>query len=208
MIHEKYHPAILRAANQYRDDSRVEGLLFNYVHFYGTYDYVGDSRKWYHKEVRIVRNDSSIRAYRDAQGFRKNGEKLNVKPVDAFVYHYGWVKSPKQMKDKQKRILEFWQDPGNIALRAQMKAGDVFDFHEFDSLDHFCGTHPAVMQKRIAEKNWNIDLDITRKKFSLKEKLLYWYEKRTGKRLFDLKTTRSSDPFYLRLVIKERLLPL
>ena len=36
VIHEKYHDAIRRTAEFYKDDRRVEGLLFNYLHFYGT----------------------------------------------------------------------------------------------------------------------------------------------------------------------------
>lgn len=187
VIHEKYHDVIRRAAEKYTSDKRVDGLLFNYLHFYGTYDYVGDSRKWYHKEVRVIRNDKSIHAYRDAQGFRRGSEKINVKPVDAFVFHYGWVKNPRQMKDKQRKVHEFWQDSDNEALSAKRLAGEVFDFNEFDSLRHFEGTHPAIMKKRLADKNWNIELDVSRKSFSLKEKLLYWYEKKTGKRLFDFR---------------------
>ena len=35
--------------------------------------------------------------------------------------------------------------------------------------------------------NWQVDLDVSRKNFSLKEKILYWIEKKTGKRLFDFK---------------------
>ena len=101
-VHEKYLPAILEACKKYKDDLRVEGLLFKYLHFYGTYDYTGDSRQWYNREIRIIRNDKSIRAYKDAQGFRKASKKLKVKPIDAFIYHYGWVKSPVQMKKKIK----------------------------------------------------------------------------------------------------------
>src|SRR3990170_5280815 len=94
VIHEKYHPVIRRAAEHYLRDTKVEGLLFHYLHFYGTYDYVGDSRKWYDKEIRIVRNDKSIDSYKDAQGFRRNGRRLPVKLINAYIYHYGWVKSP------------------------------------------------------------------------------------------------------------------
>ena len=190
VIHEKYHDIIRKTALLYKDKKEVEGLLFNYLHFYGTYDYVADSRKWYHKEVRIIRNDKSIRAYRDAQGFRRGVKKLNVKPVDATVYHYGWVKNPRKMKEKLKKIQELWldtvDDPANIARRS----GEIFDFSEFDSLKHFESEHPAIMKKRIEEKNWNVDLDISKKKFSFKERLLYWYEKKTGKRLFDFKNYR------------------
>lgn len=187
VIHEKYHDTIRRASLQYKDDKQVEGLLFNYLHFYGTYDYVADSRKWYHKEVRIIRNDKGIHAYRDAQGFRRGIKKINVKPVDAMVYHYGWVKNPRKMKEKLKKIQELWVDTINDPTNIERRSGEIFDFNDFDSLKHFDSEHPSVMKRRIQEKNWDIDLDISKKKFSIKEKLLYWYEKKTGKRLFDFR---------------------
>jgi hypothetical protein len=187
VIHEKYHDVIRRTAELYKDDQRVEGLLFNYLHFYGTYDYVADSRKWYHKEVRIIRNDKGIHAYRDAQGFRRGIKKINVKPVDATVYHYGWVKNPKKMIEKLKKIQELWSDTVDDPTNIERRSGEIFDFSKFDSLKHFESEHPVVMNKRIEEKNWQINLDISKKKFTAKEKLLYWYEKKTGKRLFDFR---------------------
>jgi hypothetical protein len=187
VIHEKYHDVIRRTAELYKDDRRVEGLLFNYLHFYGTYDYIADSRKWYHKEVRIIRNDKGIHAYRDAQGFRRGVKKINVKPVDATVYHYGWVKNPKKMIEKLNKIQELWSDTIDDPTNIKRRSGEIFDFSKFDSLKHFEGEHPAVMNKRIEEKNWQINLDISKKKFTAKEKLLYWYEKKTGKRLFDFR---------------------
>ncbi|MES1222992.1 MAG: glycosyltransferase family 2 protein, partial [Bacteroidota bacterium] len=66
VVHEQYHNAILEAASRYKDDTRVEGLLFKYLHFYGTYNYVGDSRQWYNREVRIIRNNRGITSYKDA----------------------------------------------------------------------------------------------------------------------------------------------
>ena len=187
VIHEKYHDTIRRTSLLYKDDKRVEGLLFNYLHFYGTYDYVADSRKWYHKEVRIIRNDKGIHAYRDAQGFRRGVKKIKVKPVDAMVYHYGWVKNPKKMKEKLKKIQELWIDTVNDPANIERRSGEIFDFNAFDSLKYFDSEHPSVMKKRIREKNWDVALDISKKKFSFKEKLLYWYEKKTGKRLFDFR---------------------
>lgn len=65
--------------HQYKDDPLVEGFLFNYIHFYGSYLYYGDSRKWYRREIRILRNDPAVTSWKDAQGFRKNGNKLKVK---------------------------------------------------------------------------------------------------------------------------------
>jgi hypothetical protein len=187
VVHEKYHEVIRKTAEQLKDDPRVEGLLFKYVHFYGTYDYIGDSRKWYHKEVRIIRNDKGISSYRDAQGFRRGQKKLKVKPVEAAIYHYGWVKDPKKMKEKLRKVQEFWQDSADEPANIDRVSGEIFNFDQFDSLALFQGSHPAVMQKRIAEKNWSVQLDISKKKLSLKERLLYWYEKKTGKRLFDFR---------------------
>jgi len=101
VVHEKYLPAIKSAMNKWKDDKAVDGLLFNYLHFYGSYDYVGYSPRWYNHEIRIIRNDKKFYSYRDAQGFRKDDNlKLNVKPVDAYVYHYGWVKEPSVMMKK------------------------------------------------------------------------------------------------------------
>jgi len=183
VLHEKYIPAILAAAKKYKDDKAVDGLLFRYKHFYGTYDFVGDSRRWYDCETRIIRNDKSIRSYRDAQGFRRGEEKISVAAIDAAIYHYGWVKSPEQMKKKMKDVSHFWVKD-DAELEAARSSPDFWDFNEFDSLEKFTGTHPAVLQQRIQQKNWHLDLDISRKKFSLKDKLLYWVEKLTGKRLF------------------------
>ena len=188
VIHEKYHPAIRQALTQYRDDPRVEGLLFSYIHFYGTYDYVGDSRRWYNHEIRIIRNDQSIHAYRDAQGFRKNGRKLQVKPIEAVVHHYGWVKSPAQMLVKNRNFVELWREETE-QIKA-LSAKEVFDFTEFDSIQRFAGTHPAVMRDRIRRMNWELKLDLGQKKFSPADRLLYWFEKITGKRLFDYKNYR------------------
>ena len=88
---------------QYAEDERVDGLLFDYRHFYGSYDYIATSSAWYKHEVRIIRNNKNIYSYRDAQGFRKNNnEVLNVKPVNAVIHHYCLVKPPVNMQLKQK----------------------------------------------------------------------------------------------------------
>ncbi len=184
-VHEKYHQNIINACVKYKDDTAVQGLLFKYLHFYGTYDYVGDSRKWYSHEVRIIRNDKRIQSYKDAQGFRVGEAKLLVKPIEAFIYHYGWVKSPEQMMKKQKDVGVFWHT--DEQMKSYKNVPDTYDFNEYDSLEKFTESHPSVLQKRIQHKNWKIELDITKKQFSLKDKLLYYFEKMTGIRLFDFR---------------------
>jgi glycosyltransferase involved in cell wall biosynthesis len=185
VVHEKYYPAIRTACEQYASDTEVQGLLFKYKHFYGTYDYVGDSRKWYAHEIRIIRNNKAISAYRDAQGFRIGSTKLPVARVDASIYHYGWVKSPLQMRKKIKQSSVYWNDDTQMA---KIKSSpEDYDFTGFDSLEKFTGTHPAVMLDRIQRQNWKIDIDLSQKKFSFKNKCLYLFEKLTGIRPFDFK---------------------
>jgi len=188
VVHEQYHATILNACAAFKDQPEVEGLLFKYLHFYGTYDYVGDSRTWYRNEVRVIKNDRRIQAYKDAQGFRKQGQKLKVKAIDAYVYHYGWVKSPEQMMKKQKAFSKLWHS--DEALSAYMAQPDFFDYSQFDSLDSFKGTHPQVMQARIARSNWPVSFDPSKKQFSIKDRLLYYFEKATGIRPFDFKNYR------------------
>jgi len=189
VIHERYLPLILEGCKKYKDDQKVEGLLFKYLHFYGTFDYVGDSRRWYSHEVRIIRNDKSISAYKDAQGFRKGRVKLNVEPIDAFVYHYGWVKSPEHMLRKQKNVSRFWHEDSD-EWKQYMEAGDYFNFDDFDSLVQFKDTHPMVMKKRVSEKNWDVKMDLSKKRFSAKDQFLYWFEKKTGMRPFSFRNYR------------------
>ncbi|HTS44982.1 MAG TPA: hypothetical protein VMH01_11345 [Puia sp.] len=185
VIHEKYYPAIREAMDKYKNDLHVEGLLFRYLHFYASYDYVGDSRKWYDHEIRILRNDKSIRSYRDAQGFRKNGQKLKVKPIGAYIYHYGWVKHPYSQFQKISNFVKMWNPDDALPQQISATEESNFDYSEIDSLEKFQGTHPQVMQDRVNKKNWSFDFDISKKKFSFPDRILYWIEKKTGKRLFN-----------------------
>ena len=177
VLHEKYYENILTAAKKYFNNPKVLGLLFDFVHFYATYNYVGDSRRWYNKEVRIIRHNKNIQAYKDAQGFRLSNKKIEVKQIDACINHYGWVKSPTQMIAKQKNVSQFWNEDTD-EWRNYLEIEDLYNFNDFDSLVKFTGTHPVVMEKRVKAQQWTLDIDISKKKFTLKEKLLYWFEKK------------------------------
>ena len=170
VVHEKYYDTIRQSMLKYKDDASIEGLLFHYKHFYGSYDYVGESWNWYRREIRIIRNNKNIFSYRDAQGFRKRpNEKLSVKLIDAYIYHYGWVRDPRAMMSKQRAFTGFYHDENWI--NENMAKASEFDYTTIDSLEFFTETHPIVMGNRIARKNWKFDFDVTRKKYSLKEKL-------------------------------------
>lgn len=169
VIHEKYLGNIYQAMVKYKDDLSVDGLLFNYLHFYGSYDYVGKSSQWYTNEIRVVRNNKSFYSYRDAQGFRKeHNKKLCVKPIDAYVYHYGWVKDPRTMKSKQLNSIKYYRD--DTWIEEHIAKGEEFDYSQIDCLLPFKDSHPAVMKERIESKNWRYSHDISRNRVRLKEK--------------------------------------
>ena len=171
VIHEKYLPSIHESMEKWKDDKKVDGLLFNYLHFYGSYDYVGISPKWYNHEIRVIRNNKSIYSFRDAQGFRKDKNlKLDVKPIDAFVYHYGWVKEPATMMKKAINANSFYQEKNILnQVKSKDKNGSKeFDYSSVDSLNYFKETHPKVMEERIRRKNWIFEHDITYNRLSLR----------------------------------------
>lgn len=185
VLHEKYMPVVKKAMETNLNRKEVEGLLFRYRHFYGTYDYVGDCRHWYRNEIRVIRNDKTIRSYKDAQGFRKNGEKLIVVPVNAEIYHYGWVRHPKFMQEKVDSVKAFYT--GISEEEAQKKASEQeFNYGaEYDALTRFEGTHPEVMKARIKRLNWEVKVDTDKIQMKFKYRFLYRIEKLFGVRLFE-----------------------
>ena len=174
---------------KWKDSKEVEGLLFKYLHFFGTYDYLGDSRRWYRNEIRIIRNDKAIRSYKDAQGFRKNDKKLRVKPIDAYVYHYGWVKHPSVMLNKAKNNYRYWHS--DQWLEERFKDQVVFDYSKIDSLKKFTGTHPKIMEDRINTVDWEYDQDIKTKNFTFRYRILYDFERLTGIRPFEYRNYKK-----------------
>lgn len=101
VLHKDGYDNLMAAMRQRKDDKKVDGLLLNYRHFFGGYDYVGAEGKGYRHEIRVIKNDKAIYSYRDAQGFRKGkDEKLRVKPVDVYIHHYGWVQESRVLKLK------------------------------------------------------------------------------------------------------------
>lgn len=181
-VHENDHQNILKAAKDHLNDKEVDGLLFGYKHFYGQYNYIGAGRRWYANEIRIIRNNKNIRSYKDAQGFRmKDGNKLKVKETNAFIYHYGWVKPPQAQQAKQESFHKMWHDDN--WMKNNIKIADEFDYSQIDLLEKYKGSHPAVMQKRIADAKWNFTYDPAKADISLKYRFLFFVEKISGWRI-------------------------
>ncbi len=176
---------VREAMIKYKDDSKTEGLLFHYRHFYGSYDFIGSARGWYRHEIRIIKNNKKIRSYRDAQGFRIEGRKLNVRLVNAYIHHYGWVRNPEAQQRKQLNFNKYWRTDEWIA--ENVPDVESFDYSQVDGLTRYTGTHPEVIQPRIEKLNWKFSFDPTRKSPFLRKRILMWIEEKTGWRIGEYK---------------------
>ncbi|MCX7729396.1 MAG: glycosyltransferase family 2 protein [Bacteroidia bacterium] len=186
VVHEQDYDKIYSTMHKYQSDKRVEGLLFNYYHFFGNYNYIAVSRKWYRKEIRIIRNDNDILSYKDAQGFRKkNNSKLKVKETGAYIYHYGWVRHPQAQLEKQKNFHKLWHDDDWV--NKNIDEQKVLQYEVNDILEKFSGSHPAIMNERIKKYNWHFDYNKNKVKLNWKDKFLHKIELLTGWRIGEYK---------------------
>ena len=168
VVHEKYLDTIYSAMEEHKENGLVDGLLFKYLHFYGSYDYIGISPRWYDFEIRVIKNNKKIYSYRDAQGFRKDqNDKLNVKLIDAYVFHYGWVKEPRIITKKIENAYSFYQE---LQMPADAMSDEMFYYNSIDALSAFTDTHPKVMKERIERKNWKFEYDFSFNRLSFRYK--------------------------------------
>jgi glycosyltransferase involved in cell wall biosynthesis len=152
-LHEDDLGAVRGRCEELLDDRRVEGLLFDYLHFFGDYRHVQDGHGWYQKEIRVIRGGTGVRSVRDAQSFRyPDQRRITVAPARARVFHYGWVRHPRFM---QAKVREFWSHRKSIEeVEAEFGTQEEFDYGPLGRLPVYAGSHPAVMADRIASMDW------------------------------------------------------
>ena len=146
VLHEDDLPKIKQKMQEYLEDERVEALVFDYIHFYGNYLTCVSGPGWYRRAPRIIKN--KLRSYSPDGLFfviltsNKKGRYPRAALADATVYHYGWIRSEKQMNEKFKRVSRYWG-----------KAGSAIDYSHIAAsfLNEFKGTHPAVMRSRLSQ---------------------------------------------------------
>lgn len=166
VLHEKYLPLVESKCQEFLDDHEVEGLLFNYKHFWGDYDHYFKSRGWYGQEIRVIRNHPDIHSFWSAQSFRripdfnyvdyrekKGTFKLNVAEIDADIYHYGWVRPPHLMMNKAKSLTTIHTSK-KTADSIYKNLAKEFDYGPLTMAKRFDGTHPKVMEEWIDKFNW------------------------------------------------------
>lgn len=193
-MHEQDHDAVRAAIAACESDSSIEGLVFDYIHFYGSFDVIQQTRSAYRREVRAFRRSSGARSVGDAQSFRKpDGSKLRVIRAGARVFHYGWVRTPEAMREKTVFMDQLYHGPGGGDVP---HTGDNYRYKRFWGLRRFEQSHPAVMRERIAAKGWHWDL--ARSPFvwnwrDAKKIVLDLLERVTGHRFFEYRSYRLVD---------------
>ncbi len=156
--YEKIRGALADAS--LRED--VDGILFDYVHFYSNYSYSITGRNWYRAEVRLIKKGRGIESFRDAQGFRRNGKRLRALASDARVFHYGYVRSIELMARKAEQMSQWWGEPARTRPEDLQPKRHV-------GLQPFTGTHPAVMQGRVSRNAHYFDPSQAERKWDWNE---------------------------------------
>jgi hypothetical protein len=178
VLHEDGLPALRESMERWHDDPGVQGLLLDFRHFYGSYDYLAAALAWYRREIRVVRNDPAVFSYRDAQGFRRRpNQKLRVKQVPAFMHHYGAVRHPRAMAARTVNS-RYWFDDAWIAAHPPLTGEYVYEGKE--PIRRFEATHPAVMRPRIAAMNWRFSGNPEDVPLRLKDRLRLAVQRATG----------------------------
>jgi hypothetical protein len=188
VLHERGARILKEKVAEWDRDERVEGLLVKYQHFYGGFDWVATSRRWYRREVRCVRLGRDIRPYQGAQGFRvgPGDRKICARVTDAEMFHYGWARPARAIREKheQSKTMYPWRRG-----RTDWDAGRGH-LEWIPLLKSFTGTHPAAARAWIAPRAHDPDRVIGPRRFKLEHLRFYlsdWIERLTGARLFEFR---------------------
>jgi glycosyltransferase involved in cell wall biosynthesis len=155
VLHEAEHETLLKSLRDHLTEPRVLGFTFRYLHFYG--DYRSCNPWFYHRAVRVIRNNGQVESCGDAVGFRlksdqgylQSAHRDRVHPSGATIYHYGWVKPAKVLLDKFRyQVARYHGDQPGVD-QARMLTKDAYEFAEYDIMKNFTGKHPAVMADRV-----------------------------------------------------------
>ncbi len=208
VIHEDDLSEIQKRCSLLLNKPQVEGLLFDYLHFWGDYNHVLLSHAWYRNEIRIIRNDADIHSWRDAQSFRRipnfdgknyrqknNSFKLKVASANARVFHYGWVRPPSYMRKKSQHHTYNYTGRPDTQLQIRKEKKEQFNYGDLSNIPLFKASHPAVMKGMINRFNWQEELILPpsaymkHKHEKLKNRLLSAVENNllNGKQIFTFK---------------------
>ena len=147
VLHESDLPKIRACMEQHLDNPEVEALVFDYLHFFGSPNWIATSPAWYRRECRIIRNTVRTWApdglYFLVMDKNKTGRYPKAALVNAPIYHYGHVRSIAAMREKNQRVGRYWKHDHPL-----------FNGYQIDpqALEAFNGEQPSIIQNWLADE--------------------------------------------------------
>ena len=147
VLHERDLETIKDSMQRHLVDDKVEALVFDYVHFFGSPNYQAVSPGWYKRAPRIIRN--SVRTVACDGLFWNvivNNQKMRwprAALAGAKIYHYGHVRPLEAMNKKQESVERYWNKIPRRLARYQIDPR---------ALRKYSGEHPEIMRDWLAQK--------------------------------------------------------
>lgn len=145
VLHEDEIAAIRASVDRHHTNRAVEALVFDYLHFYGSPQWLAVSPAWYRRECRLIRN--TIRSYAPDGQFwvvmdrHRRGRHPQAALAHAHIYHYGHVRRTEYMQAKLDQVSKYWSHGA-----PQVRYGQI----DAQSLKPYTGTHPQLMHAWLA----------------------------------------------------------
>ena len=148
VLHEEDYEGLRAALREAADRPQVEGLVFDYVHFYGSPDWWLWGRAWYRREVRLVRRSSGVRSRAGAQGFKvpPGWRPVDAIPARARIFHYGYAKTLEALKARRRLWARYWS--------GDEEEWGQWEFTHPRELRPFTGAHPSAVRDWIVSREW------------------------------------------------------
>jgi len=144
VLHEDDIASLRASMERHLHDARVEALYVDFLHFYGSPDWLAISHSWYRQEARIIRN--TLKSFTtDSLYFlvidgKKSGRYPRAASAGARYFHYGNCRKREQLSEKAAEMFVL-SGHGNIKREPS-------HYYRTDRrlLEPFSGTHPAAMR--------------------------------------------------------------
>jgi len=188
VLHEDDTPRLREALRAADRDSSVEGLLFDYLHFYGGFHQLATNRTWIRREVRAIRPGGAVRSFAEAQGFRvmPAGRRVRARVTGCRVFHYGWARPIAALNAKREIDHAIYHATDGRPMRPPLPdrmPGEI-------GLTPYRGGHPAVARDWIAQRERRVPagpLPIRWNARQVQIALLHGLERLTGWRPFEFR---------------------
>lgn len=156
--HEKYLPKIQAACRE----GNFHYAGFGVYHFFSNFDTIYQPGVFYDEFTRLAKRSTypRLRSYSDAMSIgcpdSDSAAFTYRNMMDVKAYHYGFVRKPKHLIEKQKQMTKWW---GYQELDSYLQHGeengkiDWLEKHSPSQLRQFPEEHPAVIRDWIAERS-------------------------------------------------------